>query len=724
MAGVLLKYDWGKAWRPRLFVLRGGVLGYWPLGGAPAAAGAAAALDALRAEGSVVTLVGAQAAMLDRSRRTEDGESASSVPDPSGEIALSVARFQPSSSDARKLYVHTGNRKVELRAESREDRDAWLAALATAKRALPAASPGVRPCAATPRDAPAGLPPDAAARLEALGAPPAAVALAAALVADASRAAAAARADADAARARVAALANEKRALETELVVERGLANRAARVAGARTGSPPRSLNPADAGSADPLSLSGWRDAGADTDDSLGGGRRDGDDDDDRTSSSSSAWADAASDAASLAPPSHTSTSHRAADDLPLPAWLASAPPPPPRRDRLPPPAQAERTYSLWSLIKECVGRDLTRVCLPVYFNEPLSALQKLAEDMEFSTLLDEAISHPPGSIERALRVAAFAVSAYAGTANRGSKPFNPLLGETFELVRPDRGFRFIAEKVVHHPTVIAAAAEGRGWRFEGDADVRSKFWGRSIELTPVGILTLTFDDGEAYTWSKVTTSISNLIIGKPSIDHGGTMRVVSSLPEGVTVRVKFVGGGLLSRRDPRAVTGHVERAGVRLPGAPTLVGTWDAGLDVVDAESGARAALWRAPPAPPDPTRCNLTAWAIQLNEITPIESVPYLCPTDCRLRPDQAALERGEHDKANAAKQRLEKKQRAARAAAERGDPLRPRWFAPVEGAVAGKGPVYRFTGEYWACRERGEWPRCRDIFGEDDASPPQAG
>ena len=501
--------------------------------------------------------------------------------------------------------------------------------------------------------------------------------------------------------------------------MERGLANRAARAAGARAGSPSRSL-PVDGGSADPLSLSAWRDGDAadDTDDS----RRDGDDDD-RTSSSSSAWADAASDAASLAPPSRASSStRRAVDDLPLPAWLAAAPPPPPRRDRLPPPAQAERTYSLWSLIKECVGRDLTRVCLPVYFNEPLSALQKSAEDMEFSGLLDDAASHPPGSIERALGVAAFAVSAYAGTANRGSKPFNPLLGETFELVRPDRGFRFIAEKVVHHPTVIAAAAEGRGWRFEGDADVRSKFWGRSIELTPVGILTLTFDDGEAYTWSKVTTSISNLIIGRPAVDHGGTMRVASSLAEGVAVRVKFVGGGLLSRRDPRAVTGHIERADVRVPGAPTLMGTWDAGLDVVDAASGERTALWRAPPPPPDPTRYNLTAWAIQLNEITPIEAFPYLCPTDCRLRPDQAALERGEHDKANAAKQRLEKKQRAARAAAERGDPLRPRWFAPVEGAAQGKGPAYKFTGEYWQCRARGEWPRCRDIFGEDGA--PQAG
>ena len=55
------------------------------------------------------------------------------------------------------------------------------------------------------------------------------------------------------------------------------------------------------------------------------------------------------------------------------PAWSAAEGPPPRRRAALPHPAQQERSVSLWSLIKEMVGKDLTRVCLPVYFNEPLS---------------------------------------------------------------------------------------------------------------------------------------------------------------------------------------------------------------------------------------------------------------------------------------------------------------------------------------------------------------
>ena len=46
------------------------------------------------------------------------------------------------------------------------------------------------------------------------------------------------------------------------------------------------------------------------------------------------------------------------------------------------------------------------------------------------------------------LHVAAFAVSSYSGTKNRTLKPFNPLLGETFEFQYPEQNWRGIAEKV------------------------------------------------------------------------------------------------------------------------------------------------------------------------------------------------------------------------------------------------------------------------------------
>lgn len=45
--------------------------------------------------------------------------------------------------------------------------------------------------------------------------------------------------------------------------------------------------------------------------------------------------------------------------------------------------------------------------------------------------------------------MATFAISGYAASYYRAAgKPFNPVLGETYECDRPDKGFRFIAEQV------------------------------------------------------------------------------------------------------------------------------------------------------------------------------------------------------------------------------------------------------------------------------------
>lgn len=61
------------------------------------------------------------------------------------------------------------------------------------------------------------------------------------------------------------------------------------------------------------------------------------------------------------------------------------------RRENLPVPIETEKGVSLWSMIKDNIGKDLNKVCLPIYFNEPLSSLQKCFEEFEYSFLLDRA---------------------------------------------------------------------------------------------------------------------------------------------------------------------------------------------------------------------------------------------------------------------------------------------------------------------------------------------
>lgn len=111
-----------------------------------------------------------------------------------------------------------------------------------------------------------------------------------------------------------------------------------------------------------------------------------------------------------------------------------------------------------------------------------------MCEELEYSQLLDAAFLEKKGSIRRHVLVSSFAVSAYSSVV-RTTKPFNPLLGETYELVYPAKGFRFMAEKVVHHPNTLAGHAEGRGWTFQAESELKTKFYGQSIELRPVGVI-------------------------------------------------------------------------------------------------------------------------------------------------------------------------------------------------------------------------------------------
>lgn len=46
---------------------------------------------------------------------------------------------------------------------------------------------------------------------------------------------------------------------------------------------------------------------------------------------------------------------------------------------------------SVWKVLKDAVGKDLARFCVPVYFNEPLSMVQKVSEIMEYQNLLRQA---------------------------------------------------------------------------------------------------------------------------------------------------------------------------------------------------------------------------------------------------------------------------------------------------------------------------------------------
>ncbi|GER49221.1 oxysterol-binding protein [Striga asiatica] len=717
ISGILYKWvNYGKGWRPRWFVLQDGVLSYYKIHGPDRIV-----LDQETERGSRV--IGDES--MRRIKRPHSNHhhyqnqnqnhhrsgSSSSSPKswkPVGEVHLKVSSIRESQSDDKKFSIFTGTKKLHLRAESREDRTTWMEALQTVKDMFPRMSNSEL---MAPVDNLAVSTEKLRQRLLEEGLSEASIQQSEQIM-----------------RNEFASLQNQLmilkqkhwllmdtlRQLETEKVdLENTVVDESQRHTkdvGASTNTRQDKSSGSTTESEDEIERVDVAEEDTDEEDNVFFETRD--------FLSSSSLRSSGSDFRTLSPLSSDDNDHYNYEDEedidPSIRSVGMNFPRIKRRKKLPDPVEKEKGVSLWSMIKDNIGKDLTKVCLPVYFNEPLSSLQKCFEDVEYSYLIDRAYEwgKKGNSLMRMLNVAAFAVSGYASTDGRMCKPFNPLLGETYEADYPDKGLRFFSEKVSHHPMIVACHCEGRGWRFYGDSNLKSKFWGRSIQLDPVGLLTIEFDDGEIFQWNKVTTSIYNLILGKLYCDHYGTMRIQGN--RDYSCKLKFKEQSIIDR-NPHQVQGVVqEKSGKTVA---TLFGKWDESMHYVNGDFSSKGKaqqsmseahlLWKRSKPPKFPTRYNLTRFAITMNEFTPglKEKLP---PTDSRLRPDQRCLENGEYEKANAEKLRLEQRQRQARSMQERG--WKPRWFAKDEGSDA-----YRYIGGYWEAREEGNWDSCPDIFGQ---------
>jgi hypothetical protein len=385
------------------------------------------------------------------------------------------------------------------------------------------------------------------------------------------------------------------------------------------------------------------------------------------------------------------------------------------------------------------IGKDMTKMTLPVTFNEPTSLLQRVAEDMEYTDLLDIAADLEDPT-ERLVYVASFAASEYASTIGRVAKPFNPLLAETYEYVRPDKNYRFFIEQVSHHPPVGAAYAESPKWDYYGESAVKSKFYGRSFDINPLGTWFLRLRPGgggsELYTWKKVTSSVVGIITGNPTVDNYGTMEIKNwKTGEVCTIEFKARGwkessayivqgrvldsdgktrwsiGGrwndkIYARLTPGYEDNNFDGAGARRGGAGSRADTMSSSQAFLVWEANAR----------PKGIPFNLTPFGVTLNAVTD-KLRPIVAPTDTRLRPDQRAMEEAEYDLAATEKNRVEEKQRATRRLREQnGEHFVPRWFAKDTCEVTGE-QFWKFTGEYWQMRANvangGKWEGLEDIF-----------
>lgn len=418
-------------------------------------------------------------------------------------------------------------------------------------------------------------------------------------------------------------------------------------------------------------------------------------------------------------------------------------------RTKLPVPMFDRNDFSIWSILKQCIGKELSKITMPVVFNEPLSFLQRISEYLEYAKLLEQA-SMCDDPVDRLSYVSAFAVSAISSNWERIGKPFNPLLGETYEFNRPDLGFKLVSEQVSHHPPVSAFYAESPHFKIHGSIYPKLKFWGKSVEVNPKGVITLELlRHGEVYTWSNINCCVHNVIVGTIWIEHYGVMEVTNHTTKHKTV-LNFKQGGWFGK-DLHRVEGYIYDS--KKQKMKALYGSWVLDMYAVDVPTyeqhmsemsnnqpcqhkdnkmnGAnenddvqtkhsilhtydlhikgQKTIWKCKQRPPDSDQYfNFTYFAMSLNELTE-ELAGKMAPTDSRYRPDIRLLEEGKIDAAAEEKNRLEEKQRSARKERKKKkEEWTPVWFKLGKCPYTGK-EDWAFNGDYW----NKNWQKAPDIF-----------
>ncbi|KPP66567.1 oxysterol-binding protein-related protein 3-like [Scleropages formosus] len=335
-----------------------------------------------------------------------------------------------------------------------------------------------------------------------------------------------------------------------------------------------------------------------------------------------------------------------------------------PRRSCLPSPSSSS-SISLWNILKNNIGKDLSKVTMPVVLNEPLNTLQRLCEELEYSELLDKAAS-TVDPFERMVYVATFAISGYASSCYRaGAKPFNPVLGETYECIRPEKGFRFIAEQQRDDYSVTAGQPS-------------SSCFGMPFRVPELHLLARF---GDHYEWNKVTSCIHNILNGQRWIEHYGEISIKNSSSDICQCKITF-----LKTKHWNSVVNEVEGVITDQTGRVMhkLFGKWNEAIYC--GEPPSATCIWKANAMPADYEQYyGFTKFAMELNELDP-ELKPLLPPTDTRFRIDQRALirllarllEEGNVEAAEEQKRRIEQLQRERQhVLEEKNMTLQPRFF-----------------------------------------------
>eukprot|EP01064_Diplonema_japonicum_P026758 TRINITY_DN382_c4_g1_i1.p1 TRINITY_DN382_c4_g1~~TRINITY_DN382_c4_g1_i1.p1 ORF type:complete len:382 (+),score=60.07 TRINITY_DN382_c4_g1_i1:66-1211(+) len=343
--------------------------------------------------------------------------------------------------------------------------------------------------------------------------------------------------------------------------------------------------------------------------------------------------------------------------------------------------ALKEERDAVWTFVRRLgatfyEGKDLVSVSMPVTLCEPASFLERMCRGWVTMPSYCKAILDTKCEIERMKLVVAMVVSGLHKNLNC-KKPFNPVLGETYEATFED-GSHIHVEQTSHHPPVSSweVHSHDNTWKFTGTAKWSGYFAGNAVKGGQQGVNCLEFSDGYRVEWVLPNIHVSGVLSGNRILDHVGAIEFKDNSTPSYTCKVGFgdqrklvewmqdsgkwiagaLTGGWLSGGQAEAkvqddeltgeifltpCSGNAEKKVV----VATVMGSWLKGVDFQDQGTEVLKRYWEK-----DNTLVTLIDNDLPANVL----------PTDSRLRKDISHLKENNLDAAQEHKEEIENRQR----------------------------------------------------------------
>jgi hypothetical protein len=297
---------------------------------------------------------------------------------------------------------------------------------------------------------------------------------------------------------------------------------------------------------------------------------------------------------------------------------------------------------------------------VPLKYYEPLTVLQRLSEEFEFIEILTKASQAE--ELDKVLALVLAFIAAGFTRPVRLTRPFNSVIGETFEL--RSHGTRVLFEQVALNTSAMHCISER--FTYFGSTEIVTQYSNSQLEITPVGSAYFKHSIlGDTLTWNRPCIVVQGLANGNLSVFASGEIRVTSMNSEMFGI-LSFSQASIHGK----VILGQQEIWNLSIDSSIIL----QSKTETIELPRGREEDL--------NEYCYNLSLFSLQLN--LPPVFFEKLIETDSRQRKDLRALEEGnlaECEKTYTFNCKLTEDKRQN---------FRPKWFR--------KGKDWEFTEKYW--------------------------